>query len=251
MLIVEDNDDMRAFLVSVMSAHFAIVQARDGREALDILSGQEQVPDIVLSDVMMPRMDGFELCRTVKQNIDICHIPIVLLTAKADTGSKVEGLEYGADAYVEKPFAPEYLVAVVLGILENRKRLQAYYSSKPLVKSSAVPHSSLEDKLISKMERFMEERLDDETIRVEDIASAMSMSKSSLQRKMQGIFGMSVNEYVTLYRLKVAARIMNSEDVPVSEIGFRVGFTSHSYFSKCFKKQFGMTPREFKERQRR
>jgi len=251
MLIVEDNDDMRAFLVSVMSAHFAIVQARDGREALDILSGQEQVPDIVLSDVMMPRMDGFELCRTVKQNIDICHIPIVLLTAKADTGSKVEGLEYGADAYVEKPFAPEYLVAVVLGILENRKRLQAYYSSKPLVKSSAVPHSSLEDKLISKIERFMEERLDDETIRVEDIASAMSMSKSSLQRKMQGIFGMSVNEYVTLYRLKVAARIMNSEDVPVSEIGFRVGFTSHSYFSKCFKKQFGMTPREFKERQRR
>jgi AraC-like DNA-binding protein len=94
----------------------------------------------------------------------------------------------------------------------------------------------------------MEERLDDQTIRVEDFASASNMSKSSLQRKMQALFGMSVNEYITLYRLKAAARIMDSEDVPVSEVGFRVGFTSHSYFSKCFKKQFGMTPREFKEK---
>jgi len=202
----------------------------------------------VLSDVMMPRMDGFELCRLIKQDINICHIPVVLLTAKADTNSKVEGLEYGADSYVEKPFAPEYLVAVVQGILENRKRLQVYYSSRPLVKSSSVPHSNLEDKLIQTFEQFMEERLDDQTIRVEDFASASNMSKSSLQRKMQALFGMSVNEYITLYRLKAAARIMDSEDVPVSEVGFRVGFTSHSYFSKCFKKQFGMTPREFKEK---
>jgi signal transduction histidine kinase/DNA-binding response OmpR family regulator/streptogramin lyase len=250
LLIVEDNDDMRSFLVGLMSGYFTIMQARDGYEAREILSGPDPIPDIVLSDVMMPRIDGFELCRIIKQDINICHIPVVLLTAKADTESKVEGLEYGADAYVEKPFAPEYLVAVVKGILENRKRLQAYYLSKPLVNSSSIPRSKLEDSLIQKIEQFMEERLDDETIRVEDIASAMSMSKSSLQRKMQALFGMSVNEYVTLYRLKVAARIMDSEDVPVSEIGFRVGFTSHSYFSKCFKKQFGITPREFKERNR-
>ena len=248
LLIVEDNDDMRTFLVGILSGEFSIIQARDGFEAHEILSGPDPIPDIVLSDVMMPRMDGFELCRRIKQDINICHTPVVLLTAKADTESKVEGLEYGADAYVEKPFAPEYLVAVVKGILENRKRLQTYYSSKPLVKSSSIPHSDLEDKLIQKIEQFMEERLDDETIRVEDIASAMSMSKSSLQRKMQALFGMSVNEYVILYRLKVAARIMDTEDAPVSEVGFRVGFTSHSYFSKCFKKQFGMTPREFKER---
>lgn len=248
LLIVEDNDDMREFLVSIMSTHFEIVQAHDGREAYEILIGQNRIPDVVLSDVMMPRMDGFELCRLIKQDINICHIPVILLTAKADTDSKVEGLEYGADSYVEKPFAPEYLVAVLQGILENRKRLQAYYSSKPLVKSSSVLHSSLEDKLIQTFEQFMEERLDDQTIRVEDFASASNMSKSSLQRKMQALFGMSVNEYITLYRLKAAARIMDAEDVPVSEVGFRVGFTSHSYFSKCFKKQFGMTPREFKER---
>jgi len=251
LLIVEDNDDMRTFLVSIMSPYFTIQQAKDGREALDIINGHGRIPDIVLSDVMMPRMDGFELCRLVKQDINICHIPIVLLTAKVDTGSKVEGLEYGADVYVEKPFAPEYLVAVLQGIIENRNRLQAYYSSKPLVGSSSVPHSKLEDKLIQKLEQFMEERLDDETIRVEDIAFALGMSKSSLQRKMQALFGMSVNEYVMLYRLKAAALIMDSEDVHVSEIGYRVGFTSHSYFSKCFKKQFGMTPREFKERERR
>ena len=249
LLIVEDNDDMSSFLSNILSGYFNILQARDGCEALEILSAQGQIPDIVLSDVMMPRMDGFELCRVIKQDINICHIPVVLLTAKADTDSKVEGLEYGADVYIEKPFAPEYLIAVVQGILENRKRLQAYYSSKPLVKSSTVPHSQLEDELIRKVEQFMEERLDDETIRVEDIASALCMSKSSLQRKMQAWFGMSVNEYVMLYRLKVAARIMDSENVPVSEVGFRVGFTSHSYFSKCFKKQFGMTPREFKERE--
>lgn len=249
LLIVEDNDDMRAFLVSVMSAYFTVVEARDGREALEILSSsREQMPDIVLSDVMMPRMDGFELCRSIKQDINICHIPVVLLTAKVDTGSKVEGLEYGADSYVEKPFVPEYLVAVVQGILENRKRLQAYYSSKPLALSSSIPHSNLEDKFLQAVEHFMEERLDDQTIRVEDIASAANMSKSSLQRKMQALFGMSANEYIILYRLKVAARIMDKEDTPVSEVGFRVGFTSHSYFSKCFKKQFGMTPREFKER---
>ena len=247
-LIVEDNTDMRSFLFSILSSYFAVKEAKDGREAIDIIADSGTLPDIILSDVMMPRMDGFELCRIVKQDINICHIPVVLLTAKVDTGSKIEGLEYGADAYVEKPFAPEYLVAVVQGILENRKRLQDYYSSKPLVRSSSVPHSSLEDKLIQRLEQFMEEKLDDDTIRVDDIASALSMSKTSLQRKMQALFGMSVNEYVMVYRLKVAARIMNSEDVPVSEVGFRVGFTSHSYFSKCFKKQFGMTPREFKEK---
>lgn len=248
LLIVEDNDDMRVFLSGVLSGFFNIIQARDGYEASEILSRQDQIPDIVLSDVMMPRMDGFELCRIIKQNIDICHIPVILLTAKADTKSKVEGMEYGADSYVEKPFAPEYLVAVLQGILENRKRLQSYYSSRPLVKSSSIPHSFLEDKLIQKIEQFMEERLDDDTIKVEDIASALGMSKSSLQRKMQALFGMSVNEYVMVYRLKVAARIMDTENVPVSEVGFRVGFSSHSYFSKCFKKQFGITPREFKER---
>ena len=248
MLIVEDNDDMRSFLVNVMSSYFTVLQACDGVEAHEMLSDPERTPDIVLSDVMMPRMDGFELCHLIKQDINICHIPVVLLTAKADTDSKVEGLEYGADSYVEKPFAPEYLVAVVQGILENRKRLQTYYSSKPLVKSSSIQHSHLEDSLLQKVEQFMEERLDDQTIRVEDLANAANMSKSSLQRKMQALFGMSVGEYVMLYRLKVAARIMDSEEVPVSDVGFRVGFTSHSYFSKCFKKQFGMTPREFKER---
>ena len=248
MLIVEDNDDMRSFLVNVMASYFTVIQAHDGVEAHEILSDPERIPDIVLSDVMMPRMDGFELCHLIKQDINICHIPVVLLTAKADTDSKVEGLEYGADSYVEKPFAPEYLVAVVHGILENRKRLQTYYSSKPLVKSSSIQHSRLEDSLIQRVEQFMEERLDDQTIRVEDLANASNMSKSSLQRKMQALFGMSVNEYIILYRLKVAARIMDSEDVPVSDVGFRVGFTSHSYFSKCFKKQFGMSPREFKER---
>lgn len=249
LLIVEDNDDMRLFLAGIMSGYFTVIQARDGREAIDILSEENPIPDIILSDVMMPGMDGFELCRIIKQDINICHIPVVLLTAKVDTESKVEGLEYGADAYVEKPFAPEYLVAVIKGILENRKRLQTYYSTKPLVKSSSIPRSNIEDKLIQKIEQFMEERLDDETIRVEDMASALSMSKSSLQRKMQALFGMSANEYVILYRLKVAAMILDSDDVPVSEVGFRVGFTSHSYFSKCFKKQFGMTPREFKEKQ--
>jgi len=252
LLIVEDNDDMRDFLVSVMSPYFITLQALDGLEAHEMLSEPDHpLPDFVLSDVMMPRMNGFELCHAIKQDINICHIPVVLLTAKADTDSKVEGMEYGADAYIEKPFAPEYLIAVVQGILENRRRLQAYYSSKPLAKSSSVPHSQLEDKLLQKLEQFMEDRLDDETIRVEDFASALSMSKSSLQRKMQALFGMSVIEYITLYRLKAAARIMDSESVPVSEVGFRVGFTSHSYFSKCFKKQFGMTPREFKERERR
>lgn len=248
LLIVEDNEEMRAFLVRILSGYFTILQARDGQEALETLFNAEQTPDMILSDVMMPRKNGFELCQAVKEDINFCHIPVVLLTAKADTESKVEGMEYGADSYVEKPFAPEYLVAVLQGIWENRKRLQAYYSSKPLVKSSSLPHSNLEDKLIQKVEQFMEERLDDQTIRVEDIASAAHMSKSSLQRKMQALYGMSVNEYIILYRLKAAARIMDSEDIPVSEVGFRVGFTSHSYFSKCFKKQFGLSPSEFKER---
>ena len=246
MLIVEDNDDMRTYLADIMSGLFSTVEVPDGRRALEILSGEDPLPDVILSDVMMPVMDGFELCRAIKQDINICHIPVVLLTAKVDTGSKIEGLEYGADAYVEKPFLTEYLQAVVRGILDNRKRLQSYYSSKPLEKGTSVIHSSLEDKLIGTLEHFMEEHLDDQSIRVEDMAFAAGMSKSSLQRKMQALFGMSVNEYISLYRLKAAARIIASEDVPVSEVGYRVGFTSHSYFSKCFKKQFGISPREFR-----
>ena len=249
MLIVEDNDDMRNYLDSIMSGKFSTEKVPDGRKALEILSGDGPLPDVVLSDVMMPVMDGFELCKAIKQDINICHIPVILLTAKVDTGSKIEGLEYGADAYVEKPFLPEYLQAVVRGLLDNRERLQAFYSSKPLEEGTSVIHSKLEDKLIGTLESFMEAHLDDQSIRVEDMAIVAGMSKSSLQRKMQALFGMSVNEYISLYRLKAAARIIASEDVPVSEVGYRVGFTSHSYFSKCFRKQFGLSPSEFRGKQ--
>lgn len=246
MLIVEDNADMREFLVRRFSPAFDVRDVCDGNEALAALA-EGELPSIIISDVMMPNMDGFEFCRQVKNNIETSHLPIILLTAKDDIDSKIQGLEYGADAYIEKPFQIDYLATSVKSIISNRERILKHLVSNPFSESTVIANNASDEKFINTLDEFIEKNISDESLMVEDLAAAACMSKSKLQRKMRSILDMSANDYLQLYRLKRAARLLCEDTQPVSEVSECVGFSSSAYFSTCFRKQFGMSPKDFRK----
>lgn len=193
----------------------------------------------------MPQMDGFELCKTIKSNLEYSHIPVILLTAKTNIQSKIEGLESGADAYIEKPFSVEYLKVSVSNLIASRENLRKTFALSPFVPAHTMALTKADDEFMKKLNAIIQSNLHNTEFCMEDMADALNMSRSSFYRKIKGVLDLSPNEYLRIERLKQAAQLLKEGESRVTEICYRVGFNSPSYFAKCFQKQFGVLPKDF------
>jgi len=246
-LIVEDDLNMLDFISANLKAEgYNTCCAINGKEALSILQARQI--DLVLSDVMMPEMDGITLCRHIREQISSSHIPVILLTARGSTEAELQGLESGADAYIMKPFKWKQITATIKNLLDTRARLKEKFSAHPFVKVDTLYTNPNDKVFVEKITAIIEERLDDYQLSVEELSKAVAMSRSTLHKKLKAISGHSPNEFIRVIRLKEAARLLLSGSCNISEAGYRTGFSAPSYFTKCFTLQFGATPSEFLEK---
>ena len=240
LLIVDDSEDMVSFLYDSFKDKYDVITAGDGIEALDLLSKHEV--SIIISDWMMPRMDGAEFCRRVRQNPLTSHIPFVMLTAKTDDDSKVEGMDVGADTYIEKPFSLQYLEACIRNILQMRRRLIEKFSTQPLEPVTEIAQNPTDNEFLVRMNKIIEENFSNSELNVNFLAEQLNISRSGLFAKIKTLADITPNEMILLVRLKRAAQLLRESDRTVSEISYMVGFSNPSYFTKCFFKQFGIRP---------
>ncbi|MBS5639187.1 MAG: response regulator, partial [Bacteroides sp.] len=242
-LVVEDNPDMLAFVVRQLSKEYAVLTATNGEEALQVLDGN--YVNLVVSDVVMPVMDGFELCKRIKSDLNYSHIPVILLTAKTNIQSKIEGMELGADAYLEKPFSVEYLQACASSLIQNREKLRKAFAQSPFVAANTMALTKADEDFIKKLNEVIQVNYSNPEFSMDDMADSLNMSRSNFYRKIKGVLDLSPNEYLRLERLKKAAQLLKEGENRVNEICYMVGFNSPSYFAKCFQKQFGVLPKDF------
>ena len=249
LLIVEDNPDMQTFLKSSLEESYKILQAYDGVQGLKI--ALENIPNIIISDVMMPNMDGIQFCNEIKQNEITNHIPFILLSARASIDHKIEGLKVGADVYIPKPFDMRLLKIKTQKLLEDREFLIEKFASKRItLDSQKIGINHTEKAFLEKAEKVIEDNLTNSEFVVEDLGRALSFSRMQLYRKFKSVRGLSANEFIREYRIKKAALLLRETDLNVSEILYTIGFTNRSYFSKCFKKTFDMSPKEYSNKYR-
>ena len=242
-LLVDDEEDILDFLERILKDQYTILKAENGREALNIL--KEEAVQLIICDIMMPVMDGFELCRLLKEDFNYSHIPFILLTAKNTIQSKVQGLELSADAYIEKPFSKEHLFAQITSLLTNRNRLKEYFAASPLVHIKSMAHSKSDERFLETMSEKILEKIEDTDLNVDTLAAMMNMSRVTLYRKIKAISNLSPIELINIIRLKKAAELLAEGDYKIYEISDRVGYSSQSHFSRNFQKQFRMTPTEY------
>ena len=243
MLIVDDNEEMLNFLSSSLTDKYSILTAEDGIEALNKLKENEVT--LIVSDWMMPRMDGVEFCKAIRTNQATSHIPFILLTAKTDTNSKIEGMDCGADAYIEKPFSMQYLEACIKNLVDLRNLLRQKFSKMPLVPLNSIANNSMDDKFLTRMNEIIEENFSNPELSVDFLAEKLCISRSGLFAKIKTLANITPNELIQVVRLKKAAILLAENKYRINEICYMVGFNNPSYFSKCFQKQFGMKPGEF------
>lgn len=245
LLLVEDNENLRSFLSEKLSELFITETATNGREALEIL--RDHSIDIVVSDIMMPVMNGLELCREIKADIDLSHIPVIFLTAKNDLDSKINGLRLGAEAYVEKPFSFNYLTTQILSLLNNRRKEREAFAKRPFFPVNNMQMNTADKEFMDHIIAVIHENIADESFGVERLAEILHMSRSSLLRKIKVLSGLSPNDFIRLIRLKKAAELILDGKHRIGEVCYLVGINSPSYFSKVFLKQFGVTPKDFEK----
>lgn len=242
-LVVDDNEEILDFIADDLSEKYQVLTARNGIQALEIL--HHEIVQLVISDVMMPQMNGFELCETIKSAIDFSHIPVILLTAKNTLQSKIEGLELGADAYVEKPFSPEFLQVQVSSLIKNRNKIKAYFASSPLIHIKSMAYSKADELFLGKLQETIHKNLDNPDLDVEHLAENMNISRPTLYRKIKSISDLSPNELINLARLKRGAELLNDGILKIYEISEMVGYKSQTHFGRNFSRQFGMSPSDY------
>ncbi len=242
-LIVDDEEDLLHFLERILRAKYTVFKAENGKEALKVLSAESI--QLVVSDVMMPEMDGFELCKTIKKNFQYSHIPVILLTAKNTIQAKVEGLELGADAYIEKPFSKEHLLAQIASLINNRSIIREYFASSPLIHIKSMAHSKSDERFLESLNETIYQNIEDVDMDVEKLAAILNMSRITLYRKIKAISNLTPIELINVTRLKRAAELLAGGDYKINEVAVMVGFSSQSNFARSFHKQFGMTPTEY------
>jgi DNA-binding response OmpR family regulator len=242
-LLVEDNEDILEFVADELSEKYTVLKALNGQQALDIL--KEEAIQLVISDVMMEIMDGFELCRIVKTNFDFSHIPVILLTARNSLQSKIEGLELGADAYIEKPFSPEYLQVQIANLLANRSKIKEYFANSPLVHIKSIAYSKADELFLEKLHESINKNLGNTELDVDELARVMNMSRPTLYRKIKSISDLTPNELINLTRLKKAAELLAEGAYKIYEVADMVGYNSQTNFGRNFLKQFGMSPSDY------
>lgn len=245
LLLVDDNEDILEFLADELSETYTLVTAQNGQEALTIL--KNEVIHLVISDVMMPVMDGFEFCHIIKSNFEYSHVPVILLTAKNTLQSKIAGLELGADAYIEKPFATEYLLVQIANLLANRNKIKDYFVNSPLAHIKSIAHSKSDECFLEKLNEAICNNLNEPDLDVDKLAKLMNMSRPTLFRKIKSIADLTPNELVNITRLKKAAELLAEGDYKIYEVSDLVGYNSQTAFGRNFSKQFGMTPTEYQK----
>jgi signal transduction histidine kinase/ligand-binding sensor domain-containing protein/DNA-binding response OmpR family regulator len=248
LLIVEDNRDVRAYVKSIFRNNYVVLEAEDGKEGIQIAF--EEIPDLIISDVMMPVMDGIAMTRRLKSNLRTSHIPVILLPARTSLIFKVEGLETGADDYVNKPFNPKVLQLKVRNLIRTRELIRkAYRDSEALsLEPRLITLTSTDETFIRKVLSSVEENMNNADYSVEELGTDIGMSRMQLYRKMKALTGQSANEFIRTIRLKRAAQLLVQDQMTVAEITYAVGFNDLQYFRECFKKQFNMTPSEYAQR---
>lgn len=251
-LVVEDNDDLRDFLVSILHDRYTVLQAENGQRGLDIAA--TEMPDFIITDVTMPVMDGLAMVRRIKRNSDICHIPIIVLSAKASLEDRLQGLEEGIDDYITKPFSAIYLKSRVSNIIRQRHLLQQTYVEqiKPddnkTYKLEAPQIVDADNEMMKKLLGYLEEHIGDPSLKIDDLADAVNLGRSVFYGKIKSIVGMTPVDFVRHIRMQRAEELVTKSNYPFSQIAYMVGFSDPKYFSKCFKKETGMTPSEYRDK---
>jgi DNA-binding response OmpR family regulator len=242
-LIVDDHQDIIRFLKELLESENNVLVAENGQIALDIL--KSETVHVVISDVMMPVMDGFALCEIIKSDCALSHIPVILLTAKTTLQSKVEGLELGADVYIEKPFSPRHLLAQISSLLTNRFKIKEHYANSPLTHLVSMAHTKADEIFLEQLNFYIDSQLSNPDLSVEDLAKHFFMSRPTFYRKINVLTNLSPKELVNVARLKKAAAFLLEGTHKIAEVVSMVGFSSQSYFTQAFFKQFGTTPTHF------
>ena len=245
-LVVEDHEDLRKYICEVLEDEFKIIEANNGLIAYE--KAQVEIPDLIISDIMMPKMDGQELCKKLKSNFKTNHVPIILLTAKATSRIKMESLKQGADDYVVKPFQPEELKVRAYNLIKIRQQLREKFSTEMSIQPMKVIVSSLHREFLEQLIEKIEERIDDTALKVESLAKDMGISRSQLQRRLSALVKKSPSEFIRHYRLERAATLILQDADNIAQIAFQVGFKSQQHFTRCFKEQFKCTPKAYKKK---
>lgn len=249
-LVVEDNDDIREYIRSSFADLYEVITAKDGKEGWEL--AQTRIPNVIVSDIMMPVMDGIELCQRVKEDMRTSHIPVILLTAKDSLQDKEEGYASGADSYLTKPFSAKLLHSRINNLLETRKKiasLLALADTQPKQESAISSLNKLDNEFLQKITQIIEENLEMEKMDIAFIADKMCMSHSTLYRKIKGLTEMSANEFIRKVKMRKGVELLMSGQYTISEIAYRIGFSSVAYFRQCFKDEYGVSPSDYVKQQ--
>lgn len=242
-LVVEDNRDVRNYITSHLEETYHVITASNGTEAID--KTLSYYPDLIITDLMMPKMDGMEMCSIIKNDMRVSHIPIIMITARTMASDITEGYKTGADDYITKPFSSLVLVARVENIIHNRNQLKKLYGKDFSLDTLGVQATSMEEQFMQKLYHILEENISSPDLNIDRLCLEIGMSRANLYRKVKSITNLSPNEFVRNFRLNLGAKMLRETELPVSDIYVAVGFNSHGYFSNCFKTYFGVTPSEY------
>lgn len=244
LLVIEDDNDIRSIIKDALSEYFNIITACDGESGLKALEDNQDI-ELVVSDIMMPGMSGYEVTEKIKGDFATCHIPVILLTALSAPEDELEGARCGADSYITKPFSKQFILTRIMKLLEQRSKIREKFSSDLSTRSEAICNNKLDREFMDKVDAIMEEHLEDSSFSVDDFAREMSMGRTAFYSKVNSVTGYSPNNYIRIIRLKKAAELLTSGRYTAAEVAYKVGIKDASYFSKLFKDQFGKTPKEY------
>ncbi len=245
-LVVEDNAELREYLKESLKNEYHIILAKNGEKAL--AKAKKEGPQLILSDIMMPEMDGVELCIKIKTDVTLCHIPVILLTSRQSDIDKLKGLESGADDYIGKPFVLRELRARIHNILENRQKLRKHYANVPSLQPKEITLNSYDEKLLGKIMKVIEENISDPTLSVEFLGKEVGLSRVHLFRKLKALTGITPSDFIRDVRLKRAAQLILQNKMRIAEVADHVGFQDSNYFTKCFRKVYQCSPSEYSEK---
>lgn len=243
LLIVDDNEDIRTYVSSIFKKDYTIITAENGEEGIDMAI--KHIPDIIISDVMMPVLDGIQLSKNLKRDERTSHIPIILLTAKSGEQNEITGIKTGADDYITKPFSEDVLQLKVKNRIKSIKKLQERFSQEIILRPAAISVNSIEEKFLERVQLVLDTQITETSFSIQDFCEATAMSRMQLHRKLKALTGLTTSEFVKSERLKLAAKLLKSSDINISQIGYVVGFNDHAYFSKSFKDIYKCTPSEY------
>jgi signal transduction histidine kinase/DNA-binding response OmpR family regulator len=242
-LVIDDNKDIRDYVNSIFENTYSVHTAANGKEGFEIAI--ETIPDIVISDVMMPEEDGFTFTKHLKEHQLTSHIPVILLTAKTQITSKLEGMGIGADAYITKPFNSQLLKATAENLIENRRKLQQRFAQEVVLTTKDISISSADEQFLERLQKVLDANITDSDFSIENFGNEMGVSRMQLHRKLKAMTGQSASEFLRTQRLKLALKLLQEKKISISEVGYTVGFNDPSYFAKCFKQEFGSSPSEY------